>query len=136
MSARESRGRGRRQGLTLVEAMVAIAILSGMTVLIWGGLSQTSRNKERVEADLERNHIVTAALSRIQRELSMAFVSAQINPSPALVNVRTAFVGTDRTGGDRIDFTSFSLRRLYRDAHESDQNELSYFVMCHPNDVW
>ena len=32
----------------------------------------------------------------------------------------------------RLDFTSFSPRRLYRDAHESDQNELSYFVLDHP----
>ncbi|MCB9599399.1 MAG: prepilin-type N-terminal cleavage/methylation domain-containing protein [Sandaracinus sp.] len=125
---------GRVLGMTLVEAMVSIAILSVVSVMVWGGFSQTSKNKERVEADLDRNHIVSSALSRMQRELSMAYVSAQVNPSPALVKVNTCFVGTDRSGGDRIDFTSFSHRRLFRDAHESDQNEISYFVTRHPTD--
>lgn len=125
----------RSRGMTLVEAMVAIAILSVVSVMVWGGFAQTSRNKERVEADLERNHIVSSALARMQRELSMAFVSAQVNPSPALVKTQTCFVGTDRSGGDRLDFTSFSHRRLYRDAHESDQNEISYFVTRHPEDA-
>ena len=48
--------------------------------------------------------------------------------------MRTIFVGTDRGERDRIDFTSFSHTRLQRDAKESDQNELSYFVARHPDD--
>jgi general secretion pathway protein J len=68
------------------------------------------------------------------RELSMAYVSAQVNPSPALIVMSTAFVATETGGGSRIDFTSFSHQRLYRDAHESDQNELSYFLADDPED--
>jgi general secretion pathway protein J len=34
---------------------------------------------------------------------------------------------------DRLDFTSFSHRRLVRDIHESDQNEISYFGSPDPN---
>jgi general secretion pathway protein J len=64
----------------------------------------------------------------------MAYTSAQLNPNTALQVMNTAFIGTDRGSGDRIDFTSFSHHRLYRDAHESDQNELSYFVTRHPDD--
>ncbi|MEZ4339404.1 MAG: hypothetical protein R3B82_22505 [Sandaracinaceae bacterium] len=48
--------------------------------------------------------------------------------------MRTCFIGGHQGRGDRIDFTSFSHRRLYRDAHESDQNELSYFITEHPED--
>ena len=33
-----------------------------------------------------------------------------------------------------VDFTSFSHRRLFRDAHESDQNEISYFLASDPRD--
>ena len=47
--------------------------------------------------------------------------------------VNTAFVGTDSGNGSRIDFTSFSHQRLYRDAHESDQNELSYYIDDDPH---
>jgi general secretion pathway protein J len=64
----------------------------------------------------------------------MAYVSTHENPSSLLQTMKTAFVGEDSLGGDRVDFTSFSHRRLFRDAHESDQNELSYFVTRHPED--
>ncbi len=121
-------------GITLIEALLAIAILSIVSALVWGGFAQTTRNKKRVEEDLDRYHVVHAALERMQRELSMAYVSAQVNPSPALVTIKTIFASTDHHGGDRIDFTSFSHQRLLRDAHESDQNELSYFVTRHPQD--
>jgi len=68
------------------------------------------------------------------RELTMAFVSTHVNPSLDLRVVDTAFVGSDNGKDDRIDFTSFSHRRLYRNARESDQNEISYFVTEHPDE--
>jgi general secretion pathway protein J len=84
---------------------------------------------------MTRHHEIRMGLERMARELSMAFVSAQINSSPALQVVNTAFVGSESGGGSRIDFTSFSHQRLYRDAHESDQNELSYFIADDPDDA-
>jgi len=120
--------------MTLIEVMVAVAILAMIMTMVYGAFSQTARNKRAVEDEADRYHVVRIAVERMRRELSMAFVSAQLNPNPNLQVVQTAFVATDRSGGDRIDFTSFSHRRLYRDAHESDQNELSYFVTSHPED--
>lgn len=114
--------------------MTAIAILAIISAMVWGGFSQMARNKARIEADIDRHHEVRAALERIVRELSMAYVSAQVNPNPSLQTVRTAFIGIDRGERDRLDFTSFSHQRLVRDAHESDQNELSYFITSHPDD--
>jgi general secretion pathway protein J len=127
----------RRAGVTLVEAMVAIGILAVVSALVWGGFSQTSRNKQRMERALDHYLVVTSALDRMQRELSMAYVSAHVNGNPSLQVMNTAFVGKDRGGGDRIDFTSFAHRRLFRNARESDQCEISYFVARHPdrNDV-
>lgn len=124
----------RRSGMTLIEVMVAIAILAIVMTLVWGGFSQTARNKAHVEAESDYYHIARMALDRMTKELSMAYVSAQVNENQALRVMNTAFVGTDRGERDRIDFTSFSHRRLYRDAHESDQNEISYFVTRHPDD--
>jgi general secretion pathway protein J len=45
----------------------------------------------------------------------------------------TIFAGSNGSPADRVDFTSFSHRRLVRDSHESDQNELSYFGSPDPN---
>ena len=126
--------KGRERGVTLVEAMVAITILSIVSALVWGGYDQTLKNKQRVEGNVDRNHSIFQALDRMQRELSQAFVSAHVNPSPSLQQVQTCFIGKDRGQRDRIDFTSFSHQRLITDAHEGDQNELSYFITAHPDD--
>jgi general secretion pathway protein J len=123
-----------RRGMTLIEVMVVMVIIAMVSTLLYTGFVQTAHNKERVEQDLARAHEIRMGVERIVRELQMAFVSAQINPSPALQVVNTAFVGSDFMAGSRIDFTSFSHQRLYRDAHESDQNELSYYLGDDPHE--
>jgi general secretion pathway protein J len=123
-----------KRAVTLIEVMVAMAILAIVSTLLYTGFVQTANNKKRIESELERNHEVRMGLERIVRELSMAFVSAQANPLLG-ATYKSAFIGKEEAGGSRIDFTSFSHQRLYRDAHESDQNELSYFLADDPDDA-
>lgn len=125
---------GAQAGMTLIEVMVVMAILAIIGTLVYGGFVQTAQNKQRIESDLDRYHELHQGLDRMARELSMAYVSVQENPNAALRTMDTAFVGSEGAGGSRIDFTSFSHVRLRRDAHESDQNELSYFVTRHPEE--
>ncbi|HEY8428334.1 MAG TPA: type II secretion system protein, partial [Sandaracinaceae bacterium] len=122
----------RARGMTIVEALVAITILAIVATVVFGGFSQTMRNKRRVEEMADRAHVIRVAMERMVSELSMAYVSVHVNIDPALQAMNTCFIGGRSGRGHRIDFTSFSHRRLYRDAHESDQNELSYFVTEHP----
>ncbi len=122
-----------RSGMTLVEAMVAVAVVAMIGAVVWGGVSQTARARTRIEAQSERYHALGASLERICRDLSAAFVSLHVNPDPALQRVRTAFVAVDRGHRDRVDFTSFSHVRLRRDAHESDQHEVGYFLARDPD---
>lgn len=134
MNRRSRRSHKRaRSGMTLIEIMVSMAILAVISTLLYTGFVQTSRNKQRVEANLERSHEIRMGLERIASELSMAYVSAQRNPDESLRPVITALVAKEVGNGTRLDFTSFSHRRLYRNAHESDQNEISYFVTRDPH---
>lgn len=121
-------------GMTLVEVMIAVAILAMVSVVVFGGFSQTMRNKELIQERSDRSHVIRVALERMVNELSMAYVSIHLNPSLDLQAMKTVFIGRRDGRAHRIDFTSFSHRRLYRDAHESDQNELSYYVTDHPDD--
>lgn len=125
--------RSRMRGMSIIEIMVAMTILAIVSTLLYSGFVQTSRNKQRVEHDLDRAHEIRLGLARIANELSMAYVSAQVNPSEHLRPTLTAFIAKDAMNGSRVDFTSFSHRRLYRNAHESDQNELSFFVANAPD---
>ncbi|MEM7138085.1 MAG: prepilin-type N-terminal cleavage/methylation domain-containing protein [Myxococcota bacterium] len=122
-----------KKGFTLVEIILAMAILALVGTMIYGGFSQTALNKARVESDIDHYQTVHMALERMVREVTMAFVSTHVNPSLDLRTITTAFVGSDGGSEDRLDFTSFSHRRLYRDARESDQNEISYFVTDDPD---
>jgi general secretion pathway protein J len=123
-----------KRGFTLLEVILAISILALVGTMIYGGFSQTALNKARIEEDVDHSRVVHMALERMTRELAMAFVSTHVNPSLDLRFQITAFIGKDNGREDRIDFTSFSHRRLYRNAKESDQNEISYFVTEHPDD--
>ena len=123
-----------KRGFTLLEVILAVTVLALIGTMVYGGFSQTALNKARIEKDVDHSRVVHMALQRMTRELTMAFVSTHVNPSLDLRVQNTAFIGKDNGRDDRIDFTSFSHRRLYRDAPESDQNEISYFVTEHPDD--
>jgi general secretion pathway protein J len=131
---RRARSLRRRIGMTLIEVMVAMTMFAVVGALVYGGFSQTARAKKTLEAQLNRYHELRMAMERMVRELSMAYVSTHLNLSPSLQGMRTTFIGKDSSFGDRIDFTSVSHTRIYRDAKESDQNELSYFVTDDPSD--
>lgn len=131
---RASRSGAHDRGMTLIEVMVGVTILAIVIALVYGAFSQTARTKERVETDLDREHEIRAGLDRVVRDLSMAYTSIQINPDTSLQPMLTGFVLKQDGNGSRIDFNSFSHRRLRRDAHEADQCEIGYFVTNHPDD--
>ena len=119
--------------MTLLEVMVSIAILALIGTLIYGAFDGMAKSRKGLARINDRYHQGRGALSRISRELQSAFLSMH-QPTPASLSVRsTAFVGHDSGHLDRVDFTSFSHRRLGKDTHESDQNELSYFAASDPD---
>jgi general secretion pathway protein J len=121
-----------RAGMTLIEIMAAMAILAIISALLYSSFVQTSRNKQRLESEMDRYHEIYTGMERIAQELSMAYTSAQRNANESMRTMITGLVAKESGSSTRIDFTSFSHRRLYRNAHESDQNELAYFVVPDP----
>jgi general secretion pathway protein J len=113
-----------QRGLTLIEVMISIAVLTMISVLIYGAFSTITRGKQAAGNLSERYRLARVAVDRMSREIQSAFLSAHVAPTPALITRTTAFLGTSR----RLDFAAFAHRRLLRDAHESDQCELSYFL--------
>jgi general secretion pathway protein J len=120
-------------GFTLLEVMVAIAILAMVSVLIYGAFDGLSRGKKSLGRVNDRYHQGRSAISRMAMELSSAFLSTHQPLTEQQWRRLTIFSGSRGSPADRIDFTSFSHRRLVRDSHESDQNEISYFGSPDPN---
>jgi general secretion pathway protein J len=128
-----SRARSQSRGLTLLEVLVSIAILALVSSLVYGALDGMQRSRQGIERVGDRYHQGRQALSRMARELQSAFVSLHQPLQIANSNRTTVFIGTDSGSSDRLDFTSFSHKRLMRNVHESDQNELSYFMGKDPD---
>ena len=121
-----ARLRGAR-GFTLLEVMVSVAILAMVSVLIYGAFDGLSRGKKSLGRVNDRYHQGRATISRMSMELSSAFLSTHQPLTEQQIRRLTIFSGSRGSPAARIDFTSFSHRRLVRDSHESDQNEISYF---------
>ncbi len=123
----------RRRGITLLEVMVAVGVLAMVASLVYGAFDGLARSRTAIDKTSERFHQGRSAVSRMARELQSAFLSLHrpLN-TPGLQASQTVFVGTDGGRYDRVDFTSFSHRRLGFGSHESDQNELSYFLSPNP----
>lgn len=133
MSARLLRRRALSRGLTLLEVLVSIGILALISTLIYGAFDGMSRSRAGLTQLDDRYQQGRSALARMSRELQSAFLSMHQPPQQSQWIRATAFVAKDQGTSDRVDFTSFSHRRLARDVHESDQNELGYFVVRDPD---
>src|SRR5262249_36421971 len=129
MSARASRrSRSSGRGLTLLEVMVSRAIPAMIALLIYGAFDSMARGKKGEAMRSERAREGREAVLRMTRELTTAFLSMHNPANTALVTRNTAFIAQSSATYDRIDFAAFAHRRVEKDAKESDQCEVGYFV--------
>jgi general secretion pathway protein J len=116
---------GHWRGFTLIEIMVAVAIVAIVTTLTWGTFKDTFRTKSQIEATAARYRSVRLALERLARELSMAYISQDEDTSQA--ERRTRFYGKRHGDVDEIMFSYFGHQRLYQDANECDTALVYYY---------
>lgn len=130
-----TRGDRRRRpagGFTILEVMLALAILGFITTILWGTFSQTNTIKVRTEAVQERAHAARVALMRITREIEMAFLSDSENP--ALQERRTMFIATPHHDVDELRFSWFGRQRMRTDIPEADTSVVMYYAQADPDD--
>lgn len=130
---RAMRSRRNSRGLTLLEVIISLSIVALIATLIYGAFDGMAQSKKALSRNNDRYHQGRSALARMAREIQSAFLSLHQPLSPTLLSRKTGFLGHDSGSRDRLDFNSFSHRRLKEGSHESDQNELSYFTGYDPN---
>jgi general secretion pathway protein J len=123
----------RNAGFTLIEVMVAIAVLAMISLLVWQSSAVTIITKDRFEKEDDLMHEMTLTLNRIADDLSMAFILAPtsdfIGKSPSgEILTKTIFKGDDQGDQDMVTFSSFSNVRYIKDTKQSDQSEISYYL--------
>lgn len=112
----------RQRGLTLVELMIAMAIMGLMMMLAWTTIQSASNARTDFEAIEDRNSEVRVAMARVVHDLESAYLSQNENQN--LDNRRTLMKGKD----DELTFSTFSHSPMWADANESDQTIVVYSV--------
>ena len=121
----------RASGFTLIEIMLAMAILAFITTIMWGSFSQTATNKRALEAAQERVHTARVALMRISRELEMSYLAAETNAS---AYTRTFLTASSQAQVDELSFSTFAHQRLRGGLSEGDTSIITYYGERDPDD--
>ena len=116
----------RERGFTLIEVLVAVAILAVMMMIAYGTTGTTVRAKKGYEEVQDRHREIRVAMNRIVADLSMAYFSG--NEDRTVLDPRTFFVGDSGGDHDELRFSTFAHTPLMADANESDQTIVSYEV--------
>lgn len=131
MTRRSSRQVGRGEaGLTLLELLISMTILAFMMIIAWSTIVQTMHTRKAMEDIQQRYRGIRVALTHLERDITMAYLSA--NDDPQAPDRRTMFIGNKQDGG-RLIFSSFAHQRFFAEAAESDQTVLAYFLAEDPD---
>src|SRR3569832_2560071 len=117
-------------GLTLIEVMIASAIMVIMMTLAWRTISNTSDSRRTFEKYEERNHEVRLALDRGVRDCDEADLSR--NEDTSQTHPRTLCGAKPRSPVPSIRFSTLGHRALWADATESDQTVIEYLSRNDP----
>jgi prepilin-type N-terminal cleavage/methylation domain-containing protein len=121
----------RERGMTLMEVMIAVAILSIMLVMTWQTVHHTVDNRRTFEQYEERNHELRNALGRIVDDFAAAYLSR--NEDANASHPRTLLVAKAQGRVPKIRFSTLGHRPLWADANESEQTVIEYLARNNPD---
>ena len=119
--------------MTLLEVLVSLGVLAMISLLIYGAFDSLSKGRKGEAMRVDRARQGRDAMERITHEVSSAFLSMHNPQNISLVTRQTVFIATNGSTFDRLDFASFAHRRIDKEAKESDQCEIGYFVVKDPD---
>lgn len=118
-------------GLTLIEVMIASAIMVVMMGLAWRTISNTSDTKRTFEKYEQRNHELRMAMSRVVSDFEAAYLSRNEDASQS--HPRTMFVAKTGSKVPEVRFSTLGHRVLWADANESEQTVIQYLSRNNPD---
>ena len=119
-----NRARSSRGGMSLLEVVVALAVMLVMAAIAAEAVFNSIKMNEILAERDETTRAARVTMSRLRREIQLAFI---VNGGVQTPNYITQFVAID-DNPDVLFFNTFSHQRLYRDARESDQTEITLWA--------
>ena len=118
-----------RQGFTLLEILVAITVMSLIAMFSWQTIASTANVQVILDAQQAQDREVDGAIHRLEREISLAFLTKS---TTAINTYQTVFIGQDESDMDRLFFASKSHQQTVRNARECDQAEITLWTEPDP----
>ncbi len=122
--------KGRQGGFTLLEVMIAMAILAAMALAMFVATNQTLNSKANTEGRDDATHAVVQAMDRISADVEMAVMIKSKDLLGATYDGEYALEGQEQ----RLDFVTMSHARFLADSKESEVSEVSYYLAPMPDE--
>lgn len=122
----------RQQGFTLIEVLIAVAVLGIMMMLAWTTIRGAVEAQRNLQVSQERDSEIRVGLARMVRDLSSAYISA--NEEQSVLERRTMFIGKSEGTVDELRFSSMAHSVLWANANESEQTVITYLSEADPDD--
>lgn len=119
-------------GMTMIESLVALAIVSMMLVAVWSSFGTTVTSIESTEKIQDRYSMLRNAMDRMANEIGMAYLS--FNRPRGETKQYTFFEGRHEGESDSLTYSTFAHLRMRKDSNESDQSIIQYVVEDDPED--
>ena len=108
-----------KRAFTLVEMMVAVAVLAFLGALTFGVIAGLFATEEDLDELVDVHHMARLALDRMGKDLSHAYLSLNIGPEE---NIKHVFLGDE----DRVVFSFFGNIPTRAGQLETDQGVVEY----------
>ena len=123
--------RNSQAGMTLIEVMIASAIMVIMMALAWRTISNTNDARRNFGKYQERNHELRMALGRAVNDFEAAYLSR--NEDANASHPRTMMIGKSGSKIPEVRFSTLGHRVLWADANESEQTVIQYLQRNNPD---
>jgi general secretion pathway protein J len=124
----------RRNGFTLIEVLLALALFTIIGISTVKYISQIANTKNTAFQDLDMYNNLRASVSLLRADLSEAFHIGYDDLGPDNKAALTAGTAVPHTIFDgrksELIFTSLNHRVYYANRRESEQTEISYFLQA------
>jgi len=120
------RARDPQAGLTLIEIMVATAILGFMMAMTYATTTRAGQSRRIVENGQVHSQEMRVGLGRVVQDLELAYLSK--NEDTQAFERRTHFIGKDSGRVKELGFSSLAPQPMCAEANESDQTLISYYA--------
>jgi len=122
--------RSLRRGLTLIEIIVALAIMAMIGAISAGTLATSIEALDAIEEAGGSTRTARIAMRRITRALELTHLTKN---KGAINTYQTVFVGKDDGDEDLLWFSTLAHHRKIRDSRQCDQTEITLFLEEDPD---